>query len=105
MYESPIDIIYGEIQTRMENEICHAVQEVGINVNKDQLISALMYDRNQYEKGYQEGKREVLEKVLKEAKENGWKHEIRGEEYFMGKTEIIVLSYDVLEDIIKGLLN
>lgn len=104
MYESPIDIIYGEMQTRMEKEICHAVQEVGINVNKDELVSALMYDRNQYEKGYEDAKKEVLKEVLEEARKAGWKHEIKGEEFFMGKTEVILLSYDVLEDIIKGLL-
>lgn len=55
-YESPINIIYGQMQLQMENEVCSAVQKVGINVNKDELIKALAYDRCQYEKGYADGK-------------------------------------------------
>ena len=55
MYESPINIIQGQMETKMENDVMTVVQNYGIDVNKDALISALMYDRNQYEKGYKEG--------------------------------------------------
>lgn len=58
MYESPIDIIYSEMQTKLEGEVFKAVQNVGINVNKDELIKALSYDRHQYEKGYADAKAE-----------------------------------------------
>lgn len=58
MYESPIDIIYSDMQMKLENEVCKAVQNVGINVNKDGLIKALAYDRHQYEKGYADAKAE-----------------------------------------------
>lgn len=58
MYESPIDIIYSEMQTKLEGEVFKAVQNVGINVNKDELIKALSYDRQQYEKGYADAKAE-----------------------------------------------
>lgn len=58
MYESPIDIIYSEMQTKLEGKVFKAVQNVGINVNKDELIKALSYDRHQYEKGYADAKAE-----------------------------------------------
>ena len=52
MYISPIDIIYGQLETQMEGDILRAVQSYGINVDKDELIRALQYDREQYYKGY-----------------------------------------------------
>jgi len=73
MYESPIEKIYGEIQTQMvqedENMVMEAVREVGINVDKEELINALQYDRNQYTKGYEDGKNEVLNKIRAEINE------------------------------------
>lgn len=55
MYESPIGIIYGEMQTQIENDVLKAVQRVGVNVNKEELLKALQYDREQYSKGYEDG--------------------------------------------------
>ena len=55
MYESPINQIMGEMQTTYENECLKVVQSYGFDVNKEELAKALMYDRNQYEKGYKEG--------------------------------------------------
>lgn len=52
MYKSPIDIFYGQIETQIEGEIMKAVQKVHVNVDKDELLRALQYDREQYEKGY-----------------------------------------------------
>lgn len=52
MYESSIDVIQGEIQMQLEGEILRAVQNVGVYVDKEELLKALAYDRNQYEKGY-----------------------------------------------------
>ena len=60
MYDSPINVIYGELQTKvekdMENHIFESVLSVGVMVDKDELIKALEYDRQQYEKGYEDGK-------------------------------------------------
>lgn len=55
MYESPINQILGEMQTTYENECIKYVQSVGFDVNKEELTKALMYDRNQYEKGCRDG--------------------------------------------------
>lgn len=89
MYESPIDVIYGQMQMDFEDNVMKAVQSYNINVNKDALISALMYDRHQYEKGYtegkEEGKKEILDKLTRILKDCSVPHEIQSEEYFMGK--------------------
>lgn len=58
MYENPIEILYGKIQCDIEDGIYKAVQHAGITVNRDELIKALKYDRGQYEKGYEDAKRE-----------------------------------------------
>lgn len=62
MYKSPIEVyvndILNQIRQQEENQIVAEVsQAVGINVEKEELIKALNYDRNQYEKGYKDGKR------------------------------------------------
>lgn len=69
MYESPIEIIQTQIQMQMDGEILKAVQGVGIDVNKEELIKALAYDREQYVKGYKDGYRDGFKdfaRVLKE---------------------------------------
>ena len=55
MYESPIKIITGKMQTQIDDEIYRAVQNVGINVDREELLKALEYDRGQYEEGWKEG--------------------------------------------------
>ena len=55
MYKSPIEIIIGQIKTNYEDEIFRAVQNVGINVDREELLKALEYDRGQFEKGWKEG--------------------------------------------------
>ena len=52
MYESPITLVEDEISMCSEDNIYRAVQECRIDVDKDELIKALKYDRRQYEKGY-----------------------------------------------------
>lgn len=60
MYKSPINLIYSDYQTKVAEEtdkmILEAVQSIDINMDKDELIKALNYDRNQYTKGYVEGR-------------------------------------------------
>ena len=72
MYKSPIEKIYGELQTQMvqedENMVMKAIRKVEVDVDKEDLIKALQYDRNQYTKGYEDGKNEVLDKIRIEIK-------------------------------------
>lgn len=57
MYESPLTKIYGDIQSQIikqdeENMMFAVNQTVGYDVDKEELIKALNYDRDQYKKGY-----------------------------------------------------
>ena len=54
-YESPIKLITDRIRFEQEDAIFTAVQRCGVEVDKDELIKALQYDRDQYQKGYNDG--------------------------------------------------
>lgn len=54
-YESPIKVMQTSIKHQMEGEIMKAVVKFGVDVDKDELVKALRYDRGQYEKGYADG--------------------------------------------------
>jgi rubrerythrin len=60
MYESPINLIERQISRdidkAIEGEIWKVTTEIGVVVDKDELIKALEYDRDQYKKGYQDAK-------------------------------------------------
>ena len=53
-YDSPIRMIAGEMETKMEADTMSVIQSYGIDVDKEELIKALAYDRGQYEKGYRD---------------------------------------------------
>ena len=65
MYKSPIEIIQGELQTKMDGAIMKAVQKVGINVDKDELLHALAYDRGQYQLGFRDGKAKAIDELVR----------------------------------------
>lgn len=67
MYQSPIEIIIGKMQTQIDDDIYRAVQNVGINVDRAELLKALEYDRGQYEKGFNDGFAQALEIALQDA--------------------------------------
>lgn len=81
MYKSPIEAIYGEVKNAFENGVLTAVQNCDIHVDKNELIRALQYDREQYEKGYADG-------VARER----WTP--CSEKMPMGKTEVLVCDKD-----------
>ena len=51
-YQSPIEVFQTQMQSQIEGEIYKAVMKIGVNVDKDELLKALRYDRDQYQKGY-----------------------------------------------------
>ena len=60
MYESPINAICSEITHKIlrdqeENMMLEVQQAIGYAVDKKELIKALRYDRDQYEKGFKDG--------------------------------------------------
>lgn len=58
MYQSPIEIISKQMRTELENDVYKAILDYGIDIDKDELIKALAYDRDQYDKGYNDGIRD-----------------------------------------------
>ncbi len=66
MYQSPIEVYIEQalnnITEQRDKEICSYITEkMSIQVNREELIHALRYDKYQYDKGYNEGKKEALE--------------------------------------------
>lgn len=61
MWESPIQImtnnIIKDIEQKQDELLMESIRRVGFNIDKDELIKALKYDRDQYEKGYADGRR------------------------------------------------
>lgn len=55
-YESPIRLIEDTVKIEIENMVVRAVQNYDLTIDKDALIKALNYDREQYEKGFEDGK-------------------------------------------------
>lgn len=53
-YQNPIEVIQTQLQSQIEDEIYKAVINVGVNVDKEELLKALQYDREQYQKGYKD---------------------------------------------------
>lgn len=54
-YIPPIKIYQTEMQTTLENNVMSVAQSMGVDVNKEELLKALNYDRDQYTKGYEAG--------------------------------------------------
>ena len=65
MYKSPIEIFYGKIETQLEGEILKAAHQCEILVDKEELLRALQYDRQQYKKGYADGKADAMAELVR----------------------------------------
>jgi hypothetical protein len=93
MYESAIEMITGHMRLHWDGEIYRAVQDIGIKVDREELIKALEYDRNQYDKGYTDGIRKYAERL----KENFT------EQWCGSKYELIHSWIDnLVEEMLKG---
>lgn len=54
----------GKILDQMEEHIVAQCSfAVGVNIDREELIKALRYDRGQYEKGYADGKRDAADAI------------------------------------------
>ena len=58
-YKSPIEIFINDVNYSMEQTVLEAVSKCGIKVNKDELVKALAYDRQQYEEGYRNAMKQM----------------------------------------------
>ena len=60
-YRAPIQVMSTEMTYhQVDDGILKAVWNVGIDVDKDELLRALSYDRDQYDKGYEAAKSEIV---------------------------------------------
>ena len=76
MYESPIHLHYDyadpqkiqELYVReQEKYIVKCCMNMGVTVDRDELVKALQYDRGQYEKGFEDGRAEGYRAGVEEA--------------------------------------
>ena len=73
MYESPIKIIESTIDSfsnaiikRKDDAIFAEIQSsFGVELDRGELIRALQYDRDQYDKGYADGKRDAMDELVR----------------------------------------
>jgi hypothetical protein len=69
MYESPISVFFDrvvdDLKKQQDEHIYRAVVDVGVSVDKDELVKALNYDRGQYEKGYDDGYGAALRELIR----------------------------------------
>lgn len=62
-YKSPIELLFDPeptikvLQDEQEKMVVQGCINAGVRVDRDQLIAALEYDRNQYDEGYEDGYR------------------------------------------------
>lgn len=75
MYQSPIKIntepdgmvekIAMDVGQQTDEIIMKAVVNIGVEVDKEELISALRFDRKQYQKGYSDGYESAERKIVR----------------------------------------
>lgn len=88
MYESPIKLYTTALNTQIEAETLNIISKYGINIDKDELIKALRYDRRQYERGYADGKAAALNDSVTEL--------------FEGRLGLIAFREKQTDDYIEG---
>lgn len=113
-WESPITKIYGDIHNKIlrqdeENYIYAITQAIGYEVDKEELIRALQYDREQYDKGYNDGVKEtfveelekIREEMIEKCKEYRWDNDDVVSESLIRIVDnhIAELKQDILEPI------
>lgn len=64
--------IESQIVQESDQIISDSVKLCGIDVDKNELIKALKYDRNQYSKGYKDGVNDVLDNIRAEIEQTAY---------------------------------
>lgn len=90
MWDSPIKIIYKDVDMQLEAGVIKAVQKASIYVDKDELLKALQYDRDQYRKGYEDAV---------ERKRGEW---IDGREYINSRWKVCSICHKPAHDSCGG---
>ena len=63
-YNSPVKLSFVEqlrdsFEEQLTNRVYKIVTEYGIDVDKEEMVKALKYDRDQYKRGYERGKKDA----------------------------------------------
>jgi hypothetical protein len=85
MYDSPIRLAVSKMTSQFNDDIYNAVVKTGIDVDKDELVRALNYDRNQYEKGYRDGLKASKWISVKERLPEAGERVLATDGYFVGE--------------------
>ncbi len=65
MYESPINLYFKKRYEAIEDVVLSTIKEqIGVTIDKDELTKALLYDRNQYNKGYYDGQKKIAKDII-----------------------------------------
>lgn len=54
-YAPPVSLNLNDFQYAIGDSVVKAIAKAGIQVNQEELLKALQYDRGQYQKGYDAG--------------------------------------------------
>ena len=66
IFESTIDSFAKSIIKQKDDEIFAEIQHsFGVDLDREELIRALQYDRNQYDKGYADGKADAMADLVR----------------------------------------
>ena len=95
-YQSPIDIIFGELQTKLEGDVLKVIQNYDIKVDKNELLKALNYDRDQYHKGWSDGWVQAKWDILKCKDCKHFQYTIRSNGW--GECDLGVFGRNFVED-------
>ena len=94
MYESPIKVFQGNLEMQFDGEILKAVQRADITVDRDELIRALRYDREQYQKGFDDARKGAVPVVRCEDCKHLCVWNRKDMYAFCPKTNIVFLPFD-----------
>lgn len=61
-----IEEMAKDLNVKLKLNIMRAILETEFNIDETELIKALQSDRNQYEQGYADGKKETAREILQE---------------------------------------
>lgn len=72
MYESPIKLLFprfddviSDMAKKQDDMVFDAVARFGVIVDKEELLRALHYDRDQYDKGFADGKVAAMDDLVR----------------------------------------
>lgn len=90
MYESPITVhtIADLMRSKTDQYIYECIEKLDVHVDRDELIRALEYDREQYEKGFIDGKSFYEKRKCSKCR-------FFVDDFFMNKEDAIIVGHEV----------